>query len=192
MPFTPPLSGWAYWHFWKDSECTESKLKSTRMPVHKGCSWYTCSSLSPAGLDITNRALTATPSLANSYIAPLKPQASLFLVPKTANLELIISYCAIVALWLKEIIHQKMLGMSHKSSLDYLKYHLLLCQTPVPPHSSELRCLGTVEAAVSPTLSPYLSLGLKFLFAVVCFMVQWWERKEREEKQQTQCCILWL
>lgn len=192
MPFISPMSGWAYWHLWKDSECTESKLKSTRMSVHKGYSWYACSSLGPADLYINNRALTATQSLANSYVAPLKPQASLLLVPKTANLELIISYWAIVTVWLKEIIHQTMLGMSHKSSLDYLKYHLLLSQTPAPPHSSELWCLGTMEAKVSPTLSPYISLGLKFLFAVVCFMVQWWERKEREKKQQTQCCILWL
>lgn len=117
-----------YWHLWKDSKCTESKSKSTHVPVHKGYSWYACSTLSPAGLDINSRIPTATQSLANGYIAALKPQASLLLVPKTANLELIISLCAIATLWLKEVIHQKMLDSCHMN-LQWTIQNATRCST---------------------------------------------------------------
>lgn len=67
------------------------------MPVHKGCSWSACSALSPSGLDVQN--LSAIFSVfGNGCKAAVKPQASLLLVPKTATLELIISFCAIAML----------------------------------------------------------------------------------------------
>lgn len=166
------------------------KQVEEHLPVHKGCSWSACSTLSPSGLDIQN---THSNTVFGKWFYSCS-EASGIIAHGTSDSYLTANYlslCCCHALWKKSSIRRcfvchmnlqwTLQGASHCSSRHLLLLTGLNKDTWTPWR------LGWDSPALS-----CLCLGSQSHFAVGCFMGQCCatETKHWEDGQQFQHRIL--